>query len=316
MDAPVDFHPLYMERVWGGRAMASLFGRPLPGGSAGGPPVGESWEIVDREREQSLVRGGEFDGTPLHELWRSRRDAVFGPAAAASPSARFPLLLKILDARDTLSIQVHPPPSVAAALGGEPKSEMWFIAHAEPGACLFIGVKEGVDRAGFERALAAGTVAELVHRLPVTAGDSIFIPSGRLHAIGAGLVLFEIQQNSDTTFRVFDWNRPGLDGKPRPLHLAESLACIDFSDTAPALNPTGADVLADCPHFRVERRRLAAGRRLDPQGCAVIAVAAGRLDWNGRSWGPGDFFLLPEEAARAGRLRAGAACEFLRVTLP
>jgi mannose-6-phosphate isomerase len=316
---PVEFHPLYMERVWGGRSMASLFGRRLPGvpgDPAGGPPIGESWEMVDREREQSVVRGGPLDGLSLHDLWRDRRIEVFGAAAERAGSDRFPLLLKILDARETLSIQVHPPARVAAALGGEPKTEMWFIAHAEPGACLFIGVKEGVDRAAFERALEAGTVADVVNRLPVRTGDSIFIPSGRLHAIGAGLVIFEIQQNSDTTYRVFDWNRMGLDGKPRALHIAESLACIDFSDTAPALNPAGAEVLADCPFFRVERRRVEAGGSITHEAACIVAVTAGRIEWSGRGWGPGDFFLLPEETARSGGLRAGSDCELLCVTLP
>ena len=127
------------------------------------------------------------------------------------------------------------PASKAAELKGEPKTEMWFIADAAPGAELFVGLKRGVTRAEFEKKIADGSVAECFHRVPVRAGDTMFLPSGRVHAIGAGLVIFEIQQNSDTTYRVFDWNRIGLDGKPRELHVAQSLASIDFNDFEPKL---------------------------------------------------------------------------------
>src|SRR5262249_39131886 len=139
------------------------------------------------------------------------------------------------DARETLSVQVHPPAALARKLGGEPKTEMWYITQADPAAVLFVGVKKGVTRPEFEQHIQDGTVAECLHRVPVSVGDAMFLPSGRLHAIGAGNVLFEIQQNSDTTYRVFDWNRVGLDGKPRKLHVDESLACIDFNDAMPRL---------------------------------------------------------------------------------
>ena len=141
----------------------------------------------------------------------------------ATPAAdgRFPLLCKILDAREKLSLQVHPPARVRHL--GDPKTEMWYIADAAAGAELFVGLQRGITRAAFERAIHAGRVAECFHRIPVQAGDTMFLPSGRVHAIGAGLVIFEIQQNSDTTFRVYDWDRVGLDGKPRELHVAESL---------------------------------------------------------------------------------------------
>src|SRR5205823_11147865 len=147
---------------------------------------------------------------------------------------RFPLLIKILDAQQKLSLQVHPPPKQAAELGGEPKTEMWYIAEAAPGAELFVGLKRGVTREEFERKIQDGTVAECIHALKVQTGDAMLLPSGRIHAIGAGNVIFEIQQNSDTTYRVFDWNRLGLDGKPRQLHIAEALASIDFNDVEPA----------------------------------------------------------------------------------
>src|ERR1035441_10121685 len=161
--------------------------------------------------------------------------ALLGPRRKMPP--RFPLLIKIIDARETLSLQVHPPPDKAAQLGGEPKTEMWYVAQAGPGAEIFVGLKKGVTRAEFESKLARQTVAECFHRIPVKPGDAMFLPSGRAHALGAGTVIFEIQQNSDTTYRVFDWNRLDEHGKSRPLHVEQSLASINFADIEPPLLP-------------------------------------------------------------------------------
>ncbi len=176
---------------------------------------------------------------------------------------RFPILVKWLDCRERLSLQVHPPAEVAAELGGEPKTENWFIAQADPDAALLAGLKEGVTREGFERALRENRLEALVPRLPARAGDSLFVPSGRLHAIDGGNFILEIQQNSDTTYRVYDWGRVGLDGKPRELHVAESLRSIDFSDTEPELFHTaevdGELLLADSREFRLRRLQLDRG---------------------------------------------------------
>jgi len=227
---PLTFHPLFKTRPWGGRRIESLYGKPLPPGVQ----IGESWEISDRPGDESIVANGPLAGTSLRQLMEQHGNAILGGAKAAAGS-RFPLLCKILDARERLSLQVHPPGHLAAALGGEPKTEMWYIADAAPGAELFVGLRPGVTREVFETKIATGEVADCFHRIPVKRGDTMFLPSGRVHAIGAGLVIFEIQQNSDTTYRVFDWNRPGLDGKLRELHVPQSLASIDFSDVEPAL---------------------------------------------------------------------------------
>ena len=287
---PFRLRPLYMERVWGGRELASLYGRELPGDA----PIGESWEVVDRAEEQSVVADGPFAGLTLHEIWGKHREAVFGERAPDTD--RFPLLIKILDARDRLSIQVHPPVEMAASLGGEPKTEMWFIAQAGEDAALYVGVQPGMDRESFAAALRDGTVEQAVHRLPVKEGDFIFVPSGRLHAIGAGLVIFEIQQNSDTTYRVFDWNRAGLDGKPRALHVAESLQCIDFTDTAPAPGMADGSVLVDCPHFIVERVELGedASMKWGRAGeFSVLTVVSGAITFEGVAFRAGDFAIVP-----------------------
>ena len=239
---------------------------------------------------------------------------ILGGAAAAD-DGRFPLLCKILDARERLSLQVHPP--AHARHLGDPKTEMWYIAAAEPGAELFVGLKAGVTRKAFEEAVADGTVAGCFHRIPSTAGDAMFLPSGRVHAIGAGLVIFEIQQNSDTTFRVHDWNRVGLDGKPRQLHVEESLASIDFADVEPALikaeprRQDGFEVrsLVDHALFHTdlisaeeaaELRPPAARLRVLASVEGAITVRGGGLD--GDAWSGG---VLPVAGLRSGHGHRG-----------
>jgi mannose-6-phosphate isomerase len=222
---PLTFQPIFKERVWGGRELERLYKKDLPPKV----PIGESWEISDRAGDENLITNGPLAGKTLRWLMENHASEVLGNVKPAAGN-RFPLLCKILDAREKLSLQVHPPANKAAELGGEPKTEMWYIADATPDADLFAGLKRGVTRAEFENKIQSGEVAECFHQIPVRAGDAMFLPSGRVHAIGAGLVIFEIQQNSDTTYRVFDWNRVGLDGKPRELHVEQSLASIDFND--------------------------------------------------------------------------------------
>ncbi len=282
------FAPIYQTRVWGGRRLAHVLGRALPDDQ----PYGEAWELVDRQREQSVVAAGPHAGTTLHTLWTHHRIEVFGAAYADVASPRFPLLIKILDCVDDLSIQVHPPASVAPRLGGEPKTEMWYVAHADRGASIYAGLRPGVTRAGFEQSLADGTVAAQVHRVEAHEGDSLFVPSGRLHALGAGLVIYEIQQNSDTTFRVFDWNRLGLDGHPRELHVEASLASIDFSDVEPALSH-GRGVLAECPYFRVSR--VSTGHQVKAGGFRLIMPIT-ETEWGRERLAPGQLTLCPASA--------------------
>jgi len=309
---PITFKPLYMERVWGGREFERVYHRSLPDPAQ---PFGESWEIVDREGEQSVVDEGPLAGKTLHELWTFHREDIFGSGYESHP--RFPILIKMLDARDELSIQVHPPARLAAELGGEPKTEMWYIADCDPAAKLYVGLKQGVTKADFEKAIEDGSVEQCVHAIAPQPGDSIFIASGRLHAIGAGFLIHEIQQNSDTTYRVFDWNRLGLDGKPRQLHVAQSMASIDFDDFEPAMDVPDGDNLATCEYFRTDRKSLAAGETIthpEPGRFSILSVAEGALlSVAGRHFDKGQFILLPRNAAP---LRATCDSTILQVTLP
>ena len=229
---PFTFNPIFKERVWGGRNLDALYKKSLPAKA----PIGESWEISDRPGDASVINNGALAGRNLRWLMEHHERDLLGDAP--SQAGLFPLLIKILDAQERLSLQVHPPPGKAAELGGEPKTELWHIAHAAPESELYVGLKRGITRSEFERRLKDGTVEECFHRIRVQTGDTMFLPSGRVHAIGAGLVIFEIQQNSDTTYRVYDWNRAGTDGKPRQLHVEQSLASIDFEDIEPGLVAT------------------------------------------------------------------------------
>jgi mannose-6-phosphate isomerase len=315
---PLLFEPRFHQRIWGGRKLEELYGKPLPPGL----PIGESWEISDRPGDVSVIINGPLAGKDLHWLSTQHQRELLGRTGLLS--GRFPLLIKILDAREKLSLQVHPPAHKASQLGGEPKTEMWYIAAADPGADLYVGLKRGITRADFEARVGAGTVAECFHRVPVRAGDAMFLPSGRVHAIGAGLVIFEIQQNSDTTYRVFDWNRTGLDGKPRALHVRESLESIDFEDFEPALvnSPIKSEGAAQVRPlvrdqlFAVDFCALSAGQNWNwPAGeLSIVAVLSGHLNVYGgaleASLRPGSFCLIP--ASVAAELRARSDCEFLR----
>jgi mannose-6-phosphate isomerase len=279
-----------------------MYGKALPRDVR----IGESWEISDRPGDESVIANGPLAGQTLRWLMEQHGRELLGSARAAG-DGRFPLLCKILDARDTLSLQVHPPAAKAEALGGEPKTEMWYIADASPEAELFVGLRQGVTRDQFASKVQSGEVAECFHRIPVRSGDTMFLPSGRVHAIGSGLVIFEIQQNSDTTYRVFDWNRVGLDGQPRELHVEQSMASIDFDDFEPPLAggpwTTRGTVrwrpLVRHPLFTVDEMRVGDRRELPlrPGRLRIIAVVSGTLDASAVSESvrvpAGGFVLLP-----------------------
>lgn len=254
------FQPIYQERVWGGRTLEQFLSRKLPGAA----PIGESWELVDRPEAQSIVTNGPWAGKTLREVLASHGEQIMGPAW---PKERpFPILVKWLDCRDRLSVQVHPPAGIAARLGGEPKTENWYFARVDEGAAVYAGLRGGINRETFERAISAGTVDQCLERPLVHQGDSLLIHSGVMHAIDAGNVILEIQQNSDTTYRVYDWGRVGLDGKPRALHIRESLECLG-ANTAPTPRilpaAAGPGVLAQCREFTIRRVMLKPGDSLE-----------------------------------------------------
>lgn len=290
---PFQFKPIFKTYLWGGRHLDTIFHKAVPPTG----PVAESWEIVDRADDNSVVANGPLAGKTLRWLMDNHGPELLG--RAPTWKGRFPLLVKILDARESLSLQVHPSNETAEEFGGEPKTEMWHLVHADPGASLAVGLKRGVTKTQFAAALKDGTVERCFHHVPVKPGDTMFVPGGRVHAIGAGCTLFEIQQNSDTTYRVYDWNRRGPDGKLRELHIEQAIKTINFEDHEPSLaKPKGA-VLVECPFFTAERHELTSSRedRCDGTSFHILAGVSGQAKVIAGSFteslGTGEFLLLP-----------------------
>jgi mannose-6-phosphate isomerase len=269
---------VYQSLVWGGRRLAGLRD-DVPAG-----PIGEAWDIADHARGMSVVADGALAGTTLADLVASDGRALVGDGFVGN---RFPIMVKVLDAADRLSVQVHPDDVLARKLGvGDTgKTECWLLI--DDGGELFAGTRAGVDRAGFERALAEKRIVDVLEHFEPVTGDFFFIEARTVHALGRGCLLFEVQQTCDVTFRMHDWDRLGLDGKPRPLQLAESLATIDFSRTGsgprrPPWQPQSRGVdsrsLASCAYFTVDERRIAPGATSEGDGrdvCTVVSCESG-----------------------------------------
>lgn len=297
---PLCLAPVYQDYPWGGDAIIRRYQRQAPPGI-----YAESWEVSDRAEGMSVVCNGPLAGRTLAEVITLWGGDLLGTAVAAN---RFPLLIKLLDARETLSVQVHPDDQTAARHGGEAKTEMWYVLEAAPDAAVYAGLKHPIDPATFRQRAKDGTLEPLLNRVPVRPGDAVFMPGGRVHAIGAGCLLLEVQQNSDTTYRIYDWGRMGYDGKPRALHLDEALAVIDWTPvtealaTARRLDSVGRNErweVLDSPWFRMERLDLREQWPLSHDGSSFqvifVADAPLRLVWEGQSLdlAPGTSCLIP-----------------------
>lgn len=217
--------PFFREKVWGGRNMELYLGKSLPGRV----PIGESWELSDAVEHHSRILGGPLSGKTLRDVLSTHATNVLGPVAGMmTPDGRFPLLYKFIDAVEDLSVQVHPSARTAVRFkNARPKTEAWYVVRAEEDSKIIAGVEPGMEPEQMKQLLEMGALGLIMEEVPVSAGDAIFIPGGTLHSIGKGVVLYEIQQTSDTTFRLHDFGRKGLDGKPRELHVEEGIAALD-----------------------------------------------------------------------------------------
>lgn len=289
---PLLFEDLLKEKIWGGRRLETALGRRLPPGAA----VGESWEVSDRDPDISTVANGPLRGLSLHQLLVERQEELLGPGLDLGRFRRFPLLIKFIDASRVLSLQVHPPDEFARLHDphDDGKTEMFYILAAEPDTVLYLGLRPGVGRGDFEEAVHSGRVEDLLRPVKVTPGDCIFIPPGTLHAPGAGLLFAEVQQNSDLTYRVYDWGRMGADGRPRALHLEKALAVIDWeapreervSPRVLSEDGLGRELLLRCPKFTAERWTLTAAATEPPaERFRILMVLEGGLEVE---WGRGE----------------------------
>ncbi|TAH36981.1 MAG: mannose-6-phosphate isomerase [Planctomycetota bacterium] len=299
---PLFFERILMEKVWGGTALAERLNarQSLKG------KLGESWELSDYPGQVTRVRGGRFDRVPLRTLMEERGHEILGDSRPGA-GGRFPLLVKLIEAEESLSVQVHPPdgPSSPTGVG---KTEAWYVLDVEEGAELICGLKPGTTRAAFEPEAGDARVERHLQRLQVRPGDCVLVPAGMTHAIGAGITLAEVQQTSDVTFRMYDWDRKKDNGEPlRDLHLADSLRVVDYglgpgkvvrarfpAEPDTARNGSAAADLVDSGYFRLRLLQVGGTAVHRPQGLArVLTVVQGSGAIAGRAVAFGDTCLLP-----------------------
>ncbi|MDF2626988.1 MAG: phosphomannose isomerase [Symbiobacteriaceae bacterium] len=299
---PLFLKPIFKERIWGGRNLTPYYGNGLPEGA-----IGEAWALGDHDQGTSVVTRGPLAGQSLADLRLAFGARLLGARGMASPSGRCPLLIKLLDAQDDLSVQVHPADGYEGLPPGElGKAEMWYILAAEPEAKIVYGLADGVDAAAFAAAVRSGQVEAALRYIPVQAGDVFYVPAGTIHALGRGTVVAEVQQSSDTVYRVYDYNRPGLDGKPRELHVEHALRVARYDTPAHPFRPARPlsnqwQRLVESEFFTVDRAAVA-GRwpqatSDDSFDALLVLEGEGSIHWAGgrEPLGPGQAVLVPAE---------------------
>ncbi|AEI39309.1 type I phosphomannose isomerase catalytic subunit [Paenibacillus mucilaginosus] len=317
---PLQCQPEFKERVWGGRALEQ-FGHELPEG-----PIGEGWMIGDHPNGTTKVVNGELAGLGLDQIREQYGEAFFGSKGFSKKNGRFPLLIKLLDCQDDLSVQVHPNDHYDRLPEGElGKTEMWYILDAKPGAKIIYGLKDGVTRESLAAAIEENRIMDALNEITVEAGDSFYIPSGTVHALGAGVLVAEIQQNSDSTYRLYDYGRLGLDGKPRELHIEDSLNVIAYENagsTYMKTNLTSSNewlTLAQSPFFVTEKGQVEGSWSLQtsPESFVIhiVCEGTGKLRWADGELNvkPGECYLLP---ANLGEYSFEGSLTILRSYLP
>jgi len=311
---PLKFEPIFKRRIWGGQKLREVFGKDIPAGEK----IGESWELADLPADKSVIANGELAGRTLASAIGQCPGEITGDEGFSGP---LPLLIKILDAEDILSVQVHPDEAACRRMGkGRPKTECWYIISAEPGAVIYKGLRKGVTKAAFTEAIARGGTAEMLAKVRVEAGQCHFLPAGTPHSIGPGLLIAEIQTPSDTTYRVFDFNRVDDTGRPRELHIEEALESIHFDATGDELGVTTVGRLVDCDYFKIDKGHQAKDCELllSPGKMITLLILSGfgiieQADGDSVEFRAGDTMLVP--AAYEGAVRFGSDTQYLIVTI-
>jgi mannose-6-phosphate isomerase len=322
---PLRFEPIYQYRLWGGRRLSALLSAPLPGDG----PIGEAWVLSDRDDHQSKIANGPLKGQTIGLLMDQYREQVMGKLA--SSFRRFPLLLKFLDAQQMLSVQVHPSDAHPELLppGEMSKTEAWVVLEAEKGSSIYAGLRPGTTAADLRRSLADGTIADHLAGIVPRPGGAVFIPAGTVHTLGGGVVVFEVQQNSDVTFRLFDWQHiDAKTGQLRPLQVDQAFACIDFDRNAGGLvaprvettTPVQREKLFDCEAFHLDRLLgtlpFAVGAATVPS-VLVCVDGSGQVEHGEVPYliSKGDVYLLPA-AAGVCTFRPSGEVTLLEIAIP
>lgn len=299
---PLRFNPVYKDYLWGGVRIPERFDRDLPEGV-----YAESWEISTHPDGPSVIANGPLAGKTLSDLLPKHQAELLGSHVQKND---FPLLIKVIDAHQKLSVQVHPNEDTAAAVNGAPKTEMWYFLDGDPGAKIYCGLKPGIGRAEFLKAIQEKTFEDILQTIPADPGRAVFVPGGCVHAIGEGCLILEIQQNSNTTYRIYDWDRTDADGTSRELHIDKALQVIDWENNGdPRCEPCGTTIHR-CEYFQLDRHDITGKTPFTLSGKSFHALfvekGAGRIRWAtgeapfvcGQSWlvpaGLGDYEMIPD----------------------
>ena len=311
---PLRFRPVYKDYIWGGSRIPKLYKRNEPEGI-----YAESWEISTHPDGTTVIANGPLAGKTLRDLLPDNQTELLGTNVKGGD---FPLLIKLIDARETLSVQVHPNDANAAAIQGEPKTEMWYFLEGDGAAKIYCGLKPGIGKAEFLKAMESKTFADILQVIPAKKGEAVFVPGGRVHSIGAGCLILEIQQNSNTTYRLYDWDRVDAGGKGRELHIDKALQVIDWKNNGDPRCKINGTEIQNCEYFRLERFELNAERKFPMVGnsfhALFIAEGTGIIAWVGgeEKMAPGQSWLVPAGLGNYTVRPEGGALTVLCITVP
>lgn len=309
---PLKFKPIYKELIWGGNKLKKFFGKDIPQGKK----IGESWELADLPNDKSVITNGDFAGKTISEILQKFSLQITGQKNYKPP---FGLLIKFIDACEILSVQVHPDKDAVRRLkAGTPKTECWYIIDCEPDSFIYKGLKEGTTKEQFSDSIQKGTCADFLVKVPVKTGQCHFLPAGTAHAIGPGILIAEIQTPSDTTFRVFDWNRL-QNGKSRPLHIRQALESINFNQKSVDLPVTTNGRLVDTEFFKIDKIAAQEGAKKEVfegvMKVIIIIKGSGQIksDNSQTDFSKGQTILIP--AAFSGNIHFNENTEYLQTIL-
>ncbi len=311
---PLRFKPVYKNYIWGGSRIPALYQRDEPAGVCA-----ESWEISTHPDGTTAIVNGPLAGKTLRDLLPEHKTALLGTNVRGGD---FPLLIKLIDARDVLSVQVHPNNGNADAVGGEPKTEMWYFLEGEGSAQIYCGLKSGIGKAEFLKAMEDQTFADILQTVPARKGEAVFVPGGRVHAIDKGCLILEIQQNSNTTYRIYDWGRVGADGKPRDMHIDKALKVIDWENNGDPRCKICGTTVQSCDYFQLDRFVLETSKDFPMTGksfhALFIAEGAGSILWAGgeEKLSAGQSWLVPASLDSYTVHPDSCSLTLLSVTIP